>query len=341
MKELKRLYYGTKKMSKTRNFKKVFITGITGSGGSYLAEFISWRFPKVEIHGTTRWHSTTNHSNLKNLMGKIFVHECDLTDFSSVFSVLKKINPEAIFHLASHANVRASFTTPLSVVNNNILGTINLLEAIRLVGCDPVIQICSTSEVYGQVSPKDVPIKESCAFNPSSPYAVSKATQDLLGFTYYRCYKLKIIRTRMFAYINPRREDLFASSFARQVAAIELGRQKILKHGNLNSVRTLIDVRDAMEAYWVALEKGKFGEAYNLGGNKVITVRDFLEVLKDLAKSKIETAVDKNLLRPADVTLQIPDVSKFRNETGWKPKYSFVESVKFLLNYWRDEIKKS
>lgn len=328
-------------MSKTRNFNKVFITGITGSGGSYLAEFISQRFPKVEIHGTSRWHSTTNNSNLKKLIGKVQVHECDLTDFSSILSVLKKIKPEAVFHLASHANVRASFETPLSVVNNNILGTINLLEAIRLVGNDPVIQICSTSEVYGQVSPQNVPIKESCPFNPSSPYAVSKATQDLLGFTYYRSYKLKIIRTRMFAYINPRREDLFASSFAKQIASIEQGRQKILLHGNLKSVRTLIDVRDAMEAYWVALEKGKFGEAYNLGGNKVITVGEFLEVLKELAKIKIETAVDKNLLRPADVTLQIPDDSKFRKETGWKPKYSFVESVKFLLNYWREEIKNS
>ena len=210
------------------------------------------------------------------------------------------------------------------------MGTANLFEAVRLLKLDPIIQLCSTSEVYGQVDPENVPIKEDCPINPSSPYAVSKTTQDYLGYTYFMNFGLKIIRTRMFSYLNPRRKDLFATSFAQQVARIEAGLQDELKHGNLESVRTLIDVRDAMECYWVAYRKGKAGEIYNLGGNKTIKVGEFLDVLKKLAKKEIPSSVDPKLLRPTDVTLQIPDTSKFEKETGWAQKYNFEESVEFL-----------
>lgn len=325
-------------MSK-RNIKRAIITGISGSGGSYLAEYIVNNHPKVEVHGVARWHSASRQDNLQTIAGRINMHECDLCDLSSVIRTLKKVKPDGIFHLASHANVRASFDTPLAVLDNNIMGTANLFEGVRLSGLDPIIQFCSTSEVYGQVDPKDVPIKENCPLKPASPYAVSKVTQDLLGYSYYTSYGMKIIRTRMFAYLNPRRTDLFATSFAIQVARIEAGMQKELLHGNLNSVRTIIDVRDAMESYWLALEKGRFGEIYNIGGPKTIRVGGFLEILKKKAKCKIPSRVDPELLRPADVTLQIPDVSKFQKETGWKPRYSFQQSVEFLLDYCRDQVR--
>lgn len=326
------------KMLADHSLKSVLITGIQGSGGSYLAEHIVHSQPGIAVHGISRWHSTSTNSNLEAIKNKITVHECDLTDLSSVVNTLKKVKPDGIFHIASHANVRASFTTPLAVINNNIMGTANLLEGIRLAEIDPVIQFCSTSEVYGQVTPDKVPIKEDCSLAPSSPYAVSKVAQDLLGYSYYQSYKLKIVRTRMFAYLNPRRADLFATSFALQVARIEKGLQSELLHGNLDSVRTIIDVRDAMESYWIALTKCRAGEAYNIGGNTVIKVGEFLELLKRAAKCKIPSRVDPNLLRPSDVTLQIPDVSKFYNETGWKPKYSFEESVNHLLEACRNAI---
>lgn len=325
---------------KKRNFKTILITGISGSGGSYLADYIVQNHPKVSVHGISRWHSTTSGNNLESSKNKVTIHECDLNDFSAVLNTLRKVKPDAIFHLASHANVRASFTNPLAVMENNIMGTANLFEAVRSAGLDPYIQLCSTSEVYGQVDPKNVPIKESCPLNPSSPYAVSKTTQDLLGFVYWRSYGMKIIRTRMFAYLNPRRSDLFATSFAMQVALIEAGKQKELLHGNLDSTRTIIDVRDAMEAYWVALEKGKVGEVYNIGGTTVIKVGEFLDLLKKLARCKIPSRVNPDLLRPSDVTLQIPDMSKFQKETGWKPKYSFEESVQNLLDYCREKVRK-
>ena len=317
--------------------KRVLITGVTGSGGSYMAEHAAAK--GAEVHGIARWHSTAGKGNLCAVADKVEVHECDLNDLSSVVNTLKASRPEYIFHLASHANVRASFTTPLAVLQNNIMGTANLLEGIRLAGLDPVVQLCSTSEVYGQVLPDEVPIKEENQMRPSSPYAVSKVAQDLLGLTYFRSYGMKVVRTRMFAYLNPRRTDLFATSFARQVARIEAGLQKELVHGNLDSVRTIIDVRDAMDSYWVATERGRPGEAYNIGGTKVISVGEFLALLKKLANKDIPSRQDPALLRPSDVTLQVPDTSKFERETGWKPRYAFEDSVAHLLEHWREQVR--
>ncbi len=325
-------------MDKPRTFQRVLITGITGSGGSYLAEHIVHRHPEVEVHGLSRWHSTTTSDNLAAIRDRIHVHEADLMDLSSVFALMDEVKPDAIFHLAAHANVRTSFITPHAVLANNILGTSNLFEAVRLTRLDPIIQLCSTSEVYGQVDPKHVPITEDCPIRPASPYAVSKVAQDLLGGSYWMSYQMRIIRTRMFAYLNPRRTDLFATSFARQVAWIEQGLQKNeVVHGNLDSVRTLIDVRDAMRAYWEAIVWCDPGEVYNVGGATTMTVGQFLETLVALAKVKIQTRCDPNLLRPADVTLQVPSVEKFIRATGWKPEISFEQSVGDLLMYWRRE----
>lgn len=326
-------------MSKKIRPRTALITGISGSGGSYLADHIVEKHPDVKVHGISRWHSTSTPSNLAKSKNSITLHECDLNDFSAVLSVMRSVKPDLIFHLASHANVKASFINPLAVINNNVMGTANLFEAIRAAGINPRIQLCSTSEVYGQIDPKNVPIKEDCPINPSSPYAVSKTAQDQLGYVYFRSYGMPIIRTRMFAYLNPRRGDLFATSFAMQVARIEAGLQKELLHGNLDSVRTIIDVRDAMEAYWMAIEKCVPGEVYNIGGPTTITVGQFLELLKKKAKRPIPSRLDPSLLRPADVTLQIPDTAKFTKQTGWKPRYTFEQSVAFLLDHCRKTVK--
>ena len=328
-------------MNDDRAITRVLITGIAGSGGSYLAEHIVNNHPEVEVHGIVRWHSTTTRDNLSAIRDKVRVHEADLMDFGSVLAVLQEVQPDAIFHLAAHANVRASFITPSTVLSNNIIGTNNLFEAVRLARLDPVIQLASTSEVYGQVEPKYVPIKEDAPLLPANPYAVSKVAQDLLGRVYFTSYKMRIIRTRMFAYLNPRRTDLFATSFAKQVAWIERGLQKELVHGNLDSVRTLIDVRDAMRAYWEAILHCQPGEVYNIGGTTTMTVGEFLERLIDLSNVSIPTRCEPRLLRPADVTLQIPCVDKFVNETGWQPIYTFEESLADLLAYWRREADKA
>jgi GDPmannose 4,6-dehydratase/GDP-4-dehydro-6-deoxy-D-mannose reductase len=315
------------------NFLKALITGIGGSGGSYLADYLVAQQPQVEVHGITRWHSATTLANLAECRSRVHLHECDLGDFVSVLEVMQKVKPDMIFHLASHANVRTSFITPLAVLQNNIGGTANLLEAVRVTGLSPRIQLCSTPEVYGRVA--KTPITEDAPMNPVSPYAVSKAAQDLLGYAYFSAYQMPIIRTRMFTYLNPRRADLFATSFALQVARIERGLQAELLHGNLESTRTYIDVRDAVEAYWVAIEKCVPGEAYNIGGTMTKTVGEFLEILKLKSHVPIPSRVDPRLLRPADATLQIPSMEKFVKATGWRPKYSFEQSVEHLLQHCR------
>lgn len=315
----------------------VLITGITGSGGSYLADYILENHPGVDVWGICRWHSTTNLQNIEHIKDRIKLLECDLMDLSSVIRALQIIKPARIFHLASFANVRKCFDTPLAVINNNITGTANLLEAIRLICPETLLQMCSTSEVYG--NPLNFPMTEEHPLKPVNPYSVSKLAQESLAYAYFKSWGLRVIITRMFAYINPRRRDLFATAFAYQIAEIEKGRRSILRHGNLESIRTIIDVRDAMATYWVACDSCTPGEAYNIGGKYTASVGEILELLKSHAKVKIISMQDPDLLRPVDVTKQVPDTAKFDKLTAWVPRYSIDESIEFLLNHCRQIIK--
>lgn len=317
--------------------KNVLITGITGSGGSYLADYIIENHPDVQVCGTHRWHSAGSLNNVEHIKDKIKIYEADLLDLSSMIRTLKEVKPYRIFHLAAYANVRKCFETPLSVLNNNIMGTANLLEAIRLTCPETLMQMCSTSEVYG--NPLIFPMTEEHPLKPVNPYSVSKLAGESLAYAYHKSWNLRIIISRMFAYINPRRRDLFASAFASQIVRIENGEQSVLKHGNLDSIRNIIDVRDAMRSYWIACDHCKEGEYYNIGGKTVLSVGEFLEILKSHAKCQIITEQDKELLRPVDTTKQIPDTSKFDNLTNWKPKYSIDDSIEWLLNTYRKEIK--
>jgi GDP-mannose 4,6-dehydratase len=331
---------GTSRRDATaRPLRRVLITGVAGSGGSYLAEYILDHHPETEVHGVARWHSASRYRDL--FAGRVTVHECDLLEYASVAAALERVRPDGIFHLAAHANVRASFDLPGAVLQNNIVGTANLFEAIRRLGLDPLIQLCSTSEVYGQVEAKDVPIREDAPLRPVSPYAVSKAAQDLLGWSYFTTYGMRIVRTRMFTYLNPRRTDLFATAFARQIAWIEEGLAAELVHGNLNSVRTFIDVRDAMRAYWDAIVHCRPGEVYNIGGVTTMTVGECLARLTALARVPVPARLDPALVRPKDVTLQIPCVDKFIQATGWAPRISFEDSLAHLLAHWRREARRT
>jgi GDPmannose 4,6-dehydratase/GDP-4-dehydro-6-deoxy-D-mannose reductase len=314
--------------------KRALITGIAGSGGSHLAEYLVEN-EDIDVHGISRWHSTTSNANLKKVKDNITLHECDLNDLSATIRAIEASKPDYIFHLAAHANVHVCFSNPIAVLQNNINNTINLFEAIRIVGINPIIQFCGTSEVYGMVDKKNIPITEEHPLQPVNIYAVSKLTQEKIASSYYHSYGIKVIITRMFAYINPRRGDIFSSAFARKIVEIERGERDVLTHGNLNSIRTLIDVRDAMRSYWIACQKCEYGIPYNIGGESVISVGAFLEKLKEQSTVPIRSMIDSKLLRPVDVTLQVPDVSRFIKASDWKPQYSLEESVDFLLNHYR------
>jgi GDP-mannose 4,6-dehydratase len=311
----------------------VLVAGINGAAGSYLAEYLVNEHPELNVNGIARWHSTSHTNNIASIRSKICVYECDLLDLSSIIRTLRACKPDKIFNLAAHANVRAAFDTPLAVLQNNMMSTANLLEAIRLECPDCIYNHCSTSEVYG--SPKDYPITENHRRMPVNPYAASKLCQESLTYAYWMSYKIKSVITRAFAYICPRRLEIFSTSFAYQVCQIEKGKQDVLRHGNLDSIRTLIDVRDIVHAYWVASEKCEYGVPYNIGGLDIISVGDFLKLLISKSKVEIRCVQDPKLMRPTDITHQIVDISKFVGQTGWKARYTLEESIEFLLDHVR------
>jgi GDP-mannose 4,6-dehydratase len=317
----------------------VLITGITGMVGSHLAEYILESHPDVRVHGLVRWRSPLD--NIRSVLGRVTLHQGDLRDLNSLVELMRKVKPARIFHLAAQSYVSVSFVAPADTLQTNVVGTTNLMDAVRIAGLDPLIHICSSSEVYGQVREDEVPIRESNPLRPASPYAVSKVGEDMIALQYFLSYGLKLLRTRMFTHTGPRRGDVFAeSAFAKQVAEIEAGvRPNPLKVGNLNSVRTLADVRDAVRAYWLLLEKCTPGEVYNIGGVETMTVEKVLETLKGMARCRIEHAVDPALLRPSDVTLQIPDTSKFRAATGWTPQIPVERTLRDLLDYHRARLR--
>ena len=318
---------------------KVLITGITGMVGSHLAEYLVSSFPETEVHGLVRWRSPLR--NIQKILPRLTLHQGDLRDLNSLVLLLREVQPDRIHHLAAQSYVDMSFVAPADTLSSNIIGTVNLMDAVRIVGINPRIHICSSSEVYGQVRPDEVPITEATPLRPASPYAVSKVGEDLIAFQYGISYRLDLVRTRMFTHTGPRRGDVFAeSSFARQIAEIELNRQTgPVRVGNLDSVRTLADVRDAVRAYKLLLDKCPAGEVYNIGGKETMTVGDILETLKSLARVPIKHVVDPARLRPSDVTLQIPDTSKFHGATGWQPEIPALQTLRDLLDYQRDCIR--
>jgi GDPmannose 4,6-dehydratase/GDP-4-dehydro-6-deoxy-D-mannose reductase len=314
---------------------KILITGITGMVGSHLAEYLLSAFPDIEVHGLVRWRSPLR--NIQKILPRIQLHQGDLRDLNSLVLLLRQVRPDRIHHLAAQSYVDQSFVAPADTLHSNIIGTVNLLDAARIVEINPRIHICSSSEVYGQVRPDEVPITEMTPLRPASPYAVSKVGEDMIAFQYGLSYQLDLVRTRMFTHTGPRRGHVFAeSSFARQIAEIEAGlRPGPVRVGNLDSVRTLADVRDAVRAYKLLLDKCPAGEVYNIGGKETMTVGDILQTLKSLARIPIEHVVDPARLRPSDVTLQIPDTRKFHAATGWEPEISARQTLSDLLDYHR------
>ena len=326
---------------------KALITGISGMVGSHLADFLlahtDW-----DIHGMCRWRSPLD--NVQHLLQhvnrgeRVFFHYGELRDYISIQNVIEAVKPDFVFHLAAQSYPSTSFTAPLDTFDTNIQGTERVLEALRrCAGIDPVIHVCASSEVYGRVPKEKVPITEECTFHPASPYAISKVGTDLVGRFHAEAYKQKVMTTRMFTHTGPRRGDVFAeSTFAKQIAMIEAGLvPPVLKTGNLDSLRTWSDVRDAVRAYYMLVTvKPTPGEYYNIGGSYSCTVGDMLKFLLSQATRKdIRIETDPARLRPIDADLQVPDTTKFHKHTGWQPQIPFEQTMRDLLDYWRARVR--
>lgn len=333
---------------------RVLITGVTGMVGSHMAEYLLDK-GGIEVYGLYRWRSRMDNleelrrtERLHLLSGpdgsaseeKLNLIQGDVEDPFSMRNLVQTVMPERIFHFAAQSYVPASWRAPAETLRINILGQLNIFEAIRAAGIDPRIHIAGSSEEYGLVRADELPIKETNPLRPLSPYAVSKVAQEMLAYQYFKSYGLKSVVTRGFNHSGPRRGEVFVtSSFAKQIAEIEKGlRPPILLTGDLESKRDWTDVRDFVHAYWLALEKGEPGEVYNIGNGKAWAVGEMLDMLLGMSRTRIEVRQEPGLMRPSDVRMLVADTTKFRTLTGWEPRIPFTQTLRDLLDYWRERV---
>lgn len=326
--------------------KRALITGITGMVGSHLAEYLL-EHTDWDVVGMCRWRSPLD--NLVNLSGRInsgdrvSLQYGDLRDTMSIQHVVANAKPDYVFHLAAQSFPRTSFDSPLDTMDTNVQGTVRVLDALKQHAPKSIIHVCASSEVFGRVPEEKLPIDEECTFHPASPYAISKVGTDLVGRFYAEAYGMTVMTTRMFTHTGPRRGDVFAeSTFAKQIAMIEHNLiSPVVKVGNLQSLRTVADVRDAVRAYYLLVTvKPQAGAYYNIGGDHSCTVKDILDTLISFSPCRelIRIEVDPNRLRPIDADLQIPNTAKFRAHTGWKPEIPYRTTLQDLLDYWRNRV---
>ncbi|KAF0110733.1 MAG: GDPmannose 4 6-dehydratase [Rhodospirillaceae bacterium] len=313
--------------------KRALITGVTGMVGSHMVDFL------LEY---TYWEIRHVMDRI-NARYRITLIDFELRDTVSMFRLIETTQPDYVFHLAAQSYPKTSFTAPLDTLDTNIMGTARLLEALRPLGEGPAIHVCASSEVFGRVPAEKLPIDEECSFHPASPYAISKVGTDLIGRHYAEAYGLRVMTTRMFTHTGPRRGDVFAeSTFAKQIAMIEAGRiPPVVKTGNLKSLRTWSDVRDAVRAYYLLVTVDpQPGAYYNIGGAFSCTIEDMLTHLLSLfTRPDIRVEIDPDRVRPIDADRQVPDTRKFTAHTGWQPEIPFEKTMADLLEYWRRRIQ--
>ena len=313
---------------------RVLISGISGFAASHLAEYLL----KLghEVHGTTRIRSRLD--NLQSIKNDIKTHSCDINDPFGVAHVVRDVHPDFIFHLAAQSFVGWSWTHPEETLKTNVLGTLNVLEAVKSHAPDARVHIASSSQVYGNIPVEAQPMGHNTLFNPMNPYDTSKLAQDMLSLQYYNSYKLNIIRTRAFNISGPRRGESFAeSSWAKQIAEIEAGAKPVIHHGNLESARDYIDIRDVVRGYAKACFEGTPGSLYILGSGIPRTMREVLNTLISYSNRKLTLSQDPSRMRPSDTPYMKADTSDLPFLIG-QPLIPFQKTMQDLLNFHRIRI---
>jgi GDP-4-dehydro-6-deoxy-D-mannose reductase len=315
--------------------KKILITGITGFVGTHLAsQLLSQK--SYEIIGTYR--SESGLSSLAQFGDTLRLRKVDLNDTEAVEKLLQDTKPDVIFHLAAQASPAKSFAIPVETLTNNIVAEFSLLNSLRKLELRLTrVVVISSAEIYGVLTPQDIPVDEDTPFRPATPYAVSKLAQDFLSYQHFLAYNMDIVRLRPYNHIGPgQKEGYVVADFAKQIAQIEKSnKEEKISVGNLQAKRDFTDVRDMVKAYALAMEKGISGEVYNIGSGKSRKIEDILHTLLSFSKRKISVTIDQSRFRPIDVPEIRCDSSKFHKLTGWKPTISFEKTLDDILDYWR------
>ncbi len=309
---------------------KILITGVGGMMGSHLLDVL------IEKKHTVLGIDFTPTTNIDELNKKAKYIECDIRDRNKLTNILHSFKPEVIFHLAAQSYSTVSLDRPEYTVETNILGTINLFEAIKELKLDPIILNAGSSAIYGFVAQNEVPIKESRTLNPLHPYGVTKVAQEMLAHQYWENFKIKSITIRIFNTTGPKKAVDVCADWTRQIVLIEKDLQKpVLRVGNLETRRAITDVRDLINAFLLAIEKCEYGQAYNVSGEKVYQMQEILDILKGLTHVKFEVFQDPTLMRPTDEPIIYGDSTRFKQKTGWKQKIELKRTLQDMLAYWR------
>jgi GDP-4-dehydro-6-deoxy-D-mannose reductase len=313
---------------------RILVTGATGFAGGWLTESLLARGGS-ELHGLCRraaWPDEWAH-----LAPRVKLRACDLCDRDAVEAVLQDLQPQQIYHLAGYAQVGQSFDEPDAAWSGNLTATRFLYDAAVRWGGRPRILFVGSGLVYGDPDGPGESQDERRLLRPTSPYAASKAAADLLSYQTALRPGLEIVRARPFNHIGPRQSPQFAvANFARQAAAIERGElPPVLETGNLQSRRDLTDVRDTVAAYVLLMQKGRPGEAYNIGSGQNVSMQTVLDRLLALGGLNVDVRPRAELMRAVDQAAAVADASKLRRETGWAPRFSLDQTLLDTLNYWR------
>lgn len=301
--------------------------GAGGFVGRYLLE---------ELRGTGELFATKlPQETLLDVPAQVL--DLDITQSEAVFSLLEEIRPDCVYHLAAQSSAALSWKKPQLTVNINVIGALNVLEAVRALELKVRVLLIGSGEEYGGILPEEIPIKETTPVRPANPYAVSKLAQNLLGGLYAKAYGMDLLSVRAFNHIGPGQAPAFvASDFCRQVALIERGEQPpVISVGNLSAVRDFTDARDVVRAYRLLMEKGVSGRTYNVGGGTVCTIRELLDRILSHSECAIRVETDPARLRPIDTPEISADISRLTEDTGWAPARSLDETLLDTLAYWR------
>ena len=313
---------------------RILITGIAGFAGSHLAELALGQ--GAAVVGTVLPGAPTD--NLAAVRQDLVTVPCDLTLPGAAAAVLAEVRPDRVFHLAGASVVGTSWARRADVLRTNLEGTFQLLEGLR---AHPVpCLLVSSGEVYGPAPEAAQPIPEGRPPDPVSPYALSKACQELYAGYYARAERVPVVIVRAFNHTGPRQAPGFVwSDIARQVAAIEKGlTPAVLEIGTVTTRRDFTDVRDMVRAYWLLLDRAAPGEVYNAASGRARSIREVLDGFLGLAGRPIEVRPTAERVRPVDLPLLLGDASRLRALTGWTPRISFEQSLADVLADWRRRV---